>query len=391
MTLSKFSHAKISSFSVVVPENEICIYDEAQYYENNKKKIDRMRKIVGFYKRRTADEDTTPTDLALAAAEELFKLQSIDKGSIDALVYVHQKLAYPGPVDAFEIHNKLGLSENCLCTSVLQGCAGWVFGVFMCSQMIESGAFKKILLLNADTPSVGINIKDRNMAPIFGDAGSATLIEYSDKAIDSYFGISTYSSGYDAIICPAGACRLRYDHNLSPDAPFNAPLVEKFKSKAGYMTRLLAGHMDGDAVFEFTMNQVPEHLKSVLSFSNLRQSDIAKCCLHQANKQIVQAVAMSAGFDPDCAPYTPFELYGNNTMCSVPSVLADLYEKQGNKFENKPYLCSGFGNGLVIATAVLDLKDTVSTGILNYKKGAFSKTREEWIAYWKAKVSGSDQ
>lgn len=388
MSFYKFNHVKVSAISVVVPEHEISIYDEAMYYDNNIKKIDRMRKIVGFFKRRTADEDVTPSDLAIAAANNLFEEQSIEKGSIDALIYVHQKLSYPGPVDAYEIHHKLGLSPDCICTSVLQGCAGWVYGLFLCSQMIERGGIKRILLLNADTPSVGINIKDRNLAPIFGDGGSATFIEFSEEQIESFFGVSTFSSGFDTIISPAGGCRLRYNHNLPPDDPFNAPLVDKFTSKAGYLTRLMAGHMDGDAVFEFTMNKVPEQIKSVLSFSGYKHSDIAKCCLHQANKQIVQTVACAAGFSIEDAPCSVFENYGNNTMCSIPSVLSEILSKEESKLETKPYLCSGFGNGLVVATAILDLKNTYSSGIKNFEKDADFKTRSQWIDYWKSKVAG---
>lgn len=64
MAVSQFKHVKISGISVVVPEKEINIYDEVQYYNNSIKKIDRMRKMVGFWKRRVADDTTTPADLA---------------------------------------------------------------------------------------------------------------------------------------------------------------------------------------------------------------------------------------------------------------------------------------------------------------------------------------
>ena len=391
MSLSAFNHAKITALSVVVPKNEINIYDEARYYDNNIKRIDRMRKIVGFWKRRVADDDVTPSDLAIGAAENLFAKYNIDKKSIDALIFVHQKLSYPGPVDSYEIHYKLGLSEDCICTSVLQGCAGWVWGVFLASQMIQSRSVKRVLLLNADTPAVGIDQSDRNTAPLFGDAGSATLVDYTEEDRKSFFGIKTISSGYDTIICPAGGCRLRYDFDLSQDHPFNKPIVEKFTSKAGYKTRLLRGHMDGDPVFEFTMNQVPAQIKEVLKYCNLKHEDIAKCCLHQANKQIVQAVATGAGFRLESTPYGVFEKYGNNTMCTVPTVLSDLYSNNGNSFESKPYLCSGFGNGLVIATAILDLHDTISTGVCDYEKPSDFMNRDQWVAFWKAKVSGENK
>ena len=71
MAFFSFDHVKITGLSVVVPPREINIYDEAEYYDNNVKKIDRMRKKVGFYKRRIVDEDVTDGDLELAAGKKL--------------------------------------------------------------------------------------------------------------------------------------------------------------------------------------------------------------------------------------------------------------------------------------------------------------------------------
>ena len=94
---TKFEHVKIKGVSVVVPEKEINIYDEAQYYGNNVKKIDRMRKMVGFWKRRVADKTTTPADLAYNAAENLIQEMNIDKNTIDALIFVVQGPDYTNP------------------------------------------------------------------------------------------------------------------------------------------------------------------------------------------------------------------------------------------------------------------------------------------------------
>ena len=128
-----------------------------------------MRKMVGFYKRKVAEKDNTPLDFAYNAANNLLDEMKIDRSSIDALIYVVQKPDWSGPVNSYFLHHKLGLSQRCIASDVVQGCAGWVFGLYMASQMIESGIHKRILLLNGDTPSVGINPADRNSAPIFGD------------------------------------------------------------------------------------------------------------------------------------------------------------------------------------------------------------------------------
>lgn len=365
MALSKFEHVKISGISVVVPEKEINIYDEAEYYGGSIKKIDRMRKMVGFWKRRVADKTTTPADLAYNAAENLIKEMNIDKNTIDALIFVVQGPDYTNPSTAYFLHDKLGLSQNCIATDINQGCVGWMFGLHMASMMIESGAYKKILLLNGDTPSVGIDPSNRNSAPIFGDGGSATLIEYSKERLESYYNIDTISSGYDAIISPFSGARFRANWENPNEFEYQKNLMlEKVTMPTGMVVPLMGGYMDGIAVFDFTIKIVPENIKLLLKELNLSQNDIGALCLHQANKQIVQAVGTESGFELEKVPYVAFENYGNNTMCSIPTTLACL-DKDVPK--NK-LCCCAYGNGLIAISAILNLENTYISEVNIFKK-----------------------
>lgn len=385
MTLSKFEHVKISGISVVVPEKEINIYDEAQYYNNSIKKIDRMRKMVGFWKRRVADKITTPADLAYNAAENLIKDMNIDKNSIDALIFIVQGPDYTNPSTAYFLHDKLGLSQNCIATDINQGCVGWVFGLHMASMMIESGAYKKILLLNGDTPSVGIDPSNRNSAPIFGDGGCATLLEYSSEKIDSYYNIDTISSGYNAIISPFSGARFRLDLGNEKEFELLHELVhENLTMPTGMDVPLMGGYMDGIAVFDFTIKIVPKNIKTLLKEANLTQDEIGALCLHQANKQIIQAVGTEAEFDLEKVPYSAFENYGNNTMCSIPTTLACL-----DKDVKKDKLCCcAYGNGLISISSVLNLENTYISEVKTFKKPNYVLSRDEYIDYWRKKIKG---
>lgn len=367
MSKAIFNCVKITGISTVVPEKEINIYDEAQYYGNSIKKIDRMRKMVGFYKRRVSEITTNPSDLAIAAAQNLIQELNIDKSSIDALIYVVQKPDVTNPATAYYIHDKLGLSPECIATDINQGCVGWVWGLYIVFSLIQSGVHKKVLLLNADTPSVGIDLNNRNSAPIFGDAGTATLIEYSEKPINSYFAINTFSSGFESIISPFSGTRFRLDYNNEEDFELLSKVrKEKLTLSNGYESKLLYSYMNGAEVFDFTIKNVPENINDVLNIANMKQEDIDVLCLHQANKQIVQAVAQAAGFDETDeikVPYKAFENYGNNTMCSIPTSLALL----DNEISKEKILCCAFGNGLVSASAILNLQNTKILELKNYK------------------------
>lgn len=388
--IAQFKHVKISGILTVVPEKEINIYDEVEYYGNSVKKVDRMRKMVGFYKRRVADDDCTAKDFAYDAAQKLIQKMQLDKNSIDALVFVVQQPDVIAPATAYFLHQKLGLSDDCIATDVNQGCVGWVYGLYMASNLIESGMHKRVLLLNGDTPSVGIDPVNRNMAPIFGDAGTATLLEFSEKETTSTYAIETKSYGFEALVNPFTAAKVRL-HTLIRD---NFAFIEKLKeqdklSRSKFNKSILDGYMDGLAVFDFTINCVPENIKNLLDYLHLTPQDINALCLHQANKQIVQAVASAAGFDETDeakVPYKAFENYGNNTMCSIPTTLA-LLDKSVKK---EKIFCCAFGNGLVSASAVLNLSETKIFEIMDFGKPEYILSLEEYYDYWINKITGEN-
>lgn len=137
MTLSQYKHVIIKGISAVVPQREINIYDEAQYYENNIKKIDRMRKIAGFYKRRIVEEGTTASDLSIKAAEILINGLHINKSNIEALIFVRQRPDYARPSTAFFIHEQLGLEKSTLAFDISLGCTGWMQGMYVAHSLID--------------------------------------------------------------------------------------------------------------------------------------------------------------------------------------------------------------------------------------------------------------
>ena len=384
MTLSKFGHVKISGISVVVPTKEINIYDEAQYYDNNVKKIDRMRKMVGFWKRRVVQDGITPSDLSIQAAEQLLKDMNIDKNSIDALVYVVQRPDNSQPATAYYIHKKLGLPSYCTATDIHQGCPGWVYGLWMTSALIESGACKRILMLAGDTPSANMDLSNRISAPVFGDGGTATLIEYSENILESYFHIDTKSEGFEAIITPASGARL---HLKKDDDKFNKKLSQKIKTPSGHETMLFYGYMDGLAVFNFTINEVPKSIKAAMAYAGITEEKTDKLFLHQANKQIVQAVGTESDFPLEKVPYDAFENFGNNTMCSIPTNINYLYKD--NMTEDKHIVCSAFGNGLAVITGAFTLSENIYlSGVKDYVKPKDFVNQEELIEYWVKKIKG---
>ena len=385
---SQFKHVKISGISTAIPQREINIYDEAEYYGNSVKKIDRMRKMVGFFKRRVIEEDTTASDLGVCAAEKLLNDMNIDRNSIDTLIYVVQKPDYEAPATAFLIHNKLGLSENTPAFDINMGCAGFVYGMWVASQMIESGTCKKILFVCADTPTDDVDLADRNVAPIFGDAGTAILVEYSEKEIISYYNIETRSDGFYSIIDPTKGHRLNFQYRKKTDFD----LIQKYRDKFvitndNQKKTVFHPYLNGMEVFDFTISVVPKNIKELMDYSNLKESDIDTLCLHQANKQIIQAIGNAVDFPEEKVPYYAFENYGNNTMCSIPATICSVL-KEKTQNGSVRILGSGFGNGLTCASCILELDKIKNSGIVEYIAPIDRMTKEEYLEYWLNKMKG---
>lgn len=384
--LKSIKHAKITGISVVVPSQEISIYDEIQYYDNNIKKLERARKMVGFFKRRIIDENTTAADLGVVAANRLIDGMGINRSKIEAMIFVVQQPDYPGPCTSYSMHHRLGLSKDCYVTDIVQGCVGWCFGLFTAFQMIESGTFKSVLLITADTPTKMLRQDDRKNAPLFGDAGCATFIEYDENAPETTFNLESFSDGYEAIIGPAIGRRMftNYFTNKESFEMLTAPI----KTQSGYDAHLWEGYMDGVAVFEFSTQKVPENIQEIMSATGTTPADYPLLCLHQANKQIIQIIGENAGFDIEKVPYTAFEQLGNNTMCSIPSVIL-LNKQKELKNEKTTLLCSGFGNGLVVCSCNPTFNHLKCAEITLYEPDSTHKTNKEWIEYWRNKIANT--
>jgi len=379
----RIKNVKISGMSMVLPPKEISIYDELEYYGNNIKKAERARKMAGFYKRRIVDENTTAADLGIQAAENLIKSMKLNKNKIEAMVVVLQSPDYAGPCTSYSMHHRLGLSKDCYVTDLVQGCVGWCFGILTAFQMVSSGTFNSVLLITADTPSKGIRQDDRINAPLFGDAAVATLIEYDESAPETIFNLETYSEGFEAIIVPAVGKRMNLDIRNPQDVEI---LTKKITSKSGKVFCLADQYMDGLSVFEFATQKAPENIKNLMQHTQTKPEDYDLLCLHQANKQIVQAVGENAGFSLEKVPYVSFENYGNNTMNSVPSTILSFFGKNLASSNHK-LLCSGYGNGLVVCSCILELNHLRCAEINDFKAEPDRLSNHQYIEYWQNKFS----
>ncbi len=374
MSNSTFKHVKVKAIATVVPEKYIDIEDEIQYFDNDEKKLNRAKKIVGYGRRYIVDKGVTVVDLCEEAANNLIKEMNIDKDEIDALVLVNQSPDYLMPASSCILHGRLSLNKKCATLDINQGCSGYVYGLWLAHSLIESRSVKKILLLAGDTPSTHSSVKNRLVNQLFGDAASATLIEFSEEENLSYFSVGTDGKSWDKIIAPATARRLQ------PDIDTCKELVDD----NGNVWHLSDTIIRGVDVFNFTLEVGPKNINELLEYSNISKEQIDFFAIHQANKQIVEAVAMKANIPPEKTSTETFSKYGNNSTNSVATVICDkLKDRVTDKI-----LLSAFGVGLTWSSAIINFKNVYNGGIKFYKTPKDMMTREEQIEYWIKQFKG---
>lgn len=385
MSYSSFDNVRLKAVCACVPKDEICIDDELTLYGNDKDKLARVKKIAGLHTRRVAAPGITAADLCIYAAKDLLRMTHCEVSSIDSLIFITQTPDYPVPATSFVIQDALSLSTDCPLFDINLGCSGYVYGLWLAACMIASGAVKKILLLAGDSGFTYINKANRIVSPIFGDAGSASLIEYDNGAPKISFSLGNDGSGYEAIIRPGGAYRI--PHLPGEDSNYMKEIADKHGNPW-----LVGGAgntwMDGKAVFDFTMSRVPEHIKNHLAHLNLKPEDLNYLILHQANRQIIKNIMIATGFTAQQTPVETLKKYGNQSVASIPCVICDQLKNACAAGDPLHMMLCGYGIGFSWASCVGDFTGLECGGVLDFASSERALSREEHIAYWHKKFSG---
>ena len=357
MANTKFNRVKISGIVTVVPQIEKSIDDEIDLYGGNEKQIERIKKAIGLNKRLVTDGETTSVDLCHQAAMHLISGLSINKSEIDGLIFVTQTPDHFQPSNAAIMHGRLDLEKSCASFDVNLGCSGYVYGLWMAHMMISSGTCSKVLLLAGDTISKYVNPKDRSTAPLFGDAGSATLVEKTDKDSLSFFSLHTDGTGSDFIKVPAGGFR----------CPSNEATSIAIEDAEGNWRSQDDIYMNGGEVFNFSIKTEPAAINEILEYSEISIDEIDYVVFHQANKYIITNIARRIKLPLDKVPCDTVSKYGNQSSASIPSTINDALNQQVSESKQQLVL-SGFGVGLSWASAVVNLESIYCPSIKIFKK-----------------------
>lgn len=336
---TKFTQAQIQAIATCIPRKQINLEDQIDLlYNGDIKKAQRIKKSIGLNTRYITDSETTTLDLCFQASLSIFANHSIKLDEIEAIIFVTQTPDFLQPNNAHILHHKLKLSQECVCFDLNQGCSGYVYGLFLASMLIQSGV-KNILLCAGDTLSKVVDPSDSNTAPLFGDAGSATLITRSTKENLSFFSIHADGFGWENIILPNSAFR---NNSVLTKTPHHSKTL----------------CMDGAEVFNFSIDKEPKAIQEILEDSKKNIDEIDYIFFHQANAYIISNIARRLKLPLHKAPSDSVGKYGNTSSASIPLAICDALHDIEKK--NIQVILSGFGVGLSWATYLTTLQnDTI--------------------------------
>ena len=346
---ASFSHARIARVVATPGTVVVLLDDELASYGGDAAQLARIKRTVGLEERRVAAESVTALDLGEQAARQLLAEESAPP---DAVIFVTQTPDHSQPGNAALLHGRLSLPKETLAFDVNLGCSGYVYGLYLASLLVEAGGCRRVLLCAGDTLSRCVPPQDRATAPLFGDAGSATLVERTEEEWPSWFSLRTDGAEANAICVPAGGARQPHGEmtaKLETDASGNVRTPEHL-------------HMDGAAVFNFSLREVPSSIQEVLTLAGKSVRDVDAFVLHQANKYILQNIAKRCGIPEEKMPVGTLARFGNTSSASIPLTLcAELAEEISDG--EKTVLLAGFGVGLSWASAVVQLNKKTRLGL----------------------------
>jgi 3-oxoacyl-[acyl-carrier-protein] synthase-3 len=343
MAYLTFDNIKVSGISACVPKNIDKISDHTDIH--TEQILAQFTKQIGIAERRFADKTTCVSDLCCYAAEKLIEHMGIEKKTIDLLVLVTQGPDYYLPATSIIIQDRLKLPKTTAAFDVNLGCSGYVYGLSIVYSFLQQETFKRALLLAGDTSSKSVNPKDKTNCLLFGDSGTATLVEKDKESNKSYFSLNSDGSGYEAIIIYGGGFR----------HPCSEETLKEVEYPDGSIRSAINLSMDGPAVFNFTIKEVTKSIVDLLTFANLTINDTDYLVLHQANKFINDFLIKKLKYPKEKAPYS-LEKFGNTASATIPiTIVTEL--KNELKNGRKKLILSGFGVGLSWANAILDITD----------------------------------
>lgn len=342
MPIFKTDHIEIIGLSACVPKKNDLVKDYTYISEQER---DFFSKGTGVEERRMAPEHICTSDMCYAAAKKLLEDKNISPNEIDILIFVSQSPDYFLPATSILLQDRLGCKKHTIAFDINLGCSGYVYGLSVMSGLLSLPGIDKGLLLCGDKSTFSLSYTDKSTYPLFGDAGTATLITKCSKKNPIYFNLQSDGSGWESIIIRGGGTRQRY----------NEETCKKVLVEPGIERGACNLELNGMEVFNFSLREVKPNVLELLEYAKCGIDEVDYLVMHQANKLMNESVRKKLKFPIEKTPYS-IQKFGNTSSASIPlTIVSELREVLRNN--QKKVLLSGFGVGYSWGSVLMDLSD----------------------------------
>jgi 3-oxoacyl-[acyl-carrier-protein] synthase-3 len=321
-------NAAITAVGGYIPEDVLSNKDLEKIVDTNDEWIFSR---TGIKERRILKDPTKATsDMAAEAVKEILKKKNLDPAEIDLIIVATVTPDLPFPSTGNLVAHKVG-AINAFSFDISAACSGFLFALVTGQRFIESGAYKKVIIVGADKMSSIIDYSDRTTCIIFGDGAGAVLLEGTTEEVGIVDSIlKSDGSGKDLLHIKSGG-------SLRPASE------ETVKNKEHYVFQ------DGRHVFKFAVTNMADVSHDIMVRNNLTADDITWLVPHQANLRIISATAERMNLPMEKVMIN-IEKYGNTTAGTLPLCLWD-WENQLKKGDN--IVLAAFGGGFTWGSVYL--------------------------------------
>jgi len=321
--------AKISALGTYVPPRLLTNADlEKMVNTSNEWILER----VGIRERHIADKGVAASDLAVAAVRNLLESHPFDVQQVDLIVVgtVTPDMMYPST--ACLVQHKLGI-ENTWGFDVSAGCSGFLYALNTGAKFVESGRYKKVLVIGSDVNSSMTDYTDRAVCIIFGDGAGAVLLEPSENGDGVIDHVAQIEGMGGQFLCMPGGGSLNPASHQTVD------------NKMHYI------HQDGKNVFKYAVKKMAEMTERILEKNELSGNDVDCFIAHQANKRIITATADRLGMPMEKVVIN-IDRYGNTTAGTIPIAMRTALE-EGKLKKGDLLLIAAVGAGFTSGATLL--------------------------------------
>jgi len=313
--------AKIAALGVSVPERVLTNEELSLTLDTSDEWISSR---TGIRERRVCRPDQATSDLAVAAASDLFASNGWRAEDIDLVISTSLVPDMLFPATASIVAERIG-AVNAGAFDVQSGCTGFVYGLATATAFVSAGIYDSVLVTGAEAVSKALDWQDRATCVLFGDGAGAVLVRPSDNGSIFAFDLGNDGSGAPYLTMPAGGTAQPATH-------------ETVDARRHFL------RMNGREVYRFATRRVVESCRKTLDDAGVTPAEVDLFVPHQANLRIIEKVAEQLGFAQDQV-FWNLDRFGNTSCASIPLCLHDAMA-QGRLKKGDRLLIVGFGAGL---------------------------------------------